>query len=68
MKMQVVRRRRWRWCLRHGTLLLFDKETGMNHPIYRVGFLKDGAPYTLRVCFDDSTERVIDFQSVPEGE
>lgn len=40
----------------------------MSHPIYRVVFFERWAPYTLRACFDDGTERVIDFQSVLEGE
>ena len=40
----------------------------MNHPIYRVVFFERQAPYTLRVCFDDETEQVIDFQPILEGE
>ena len=34
----------------------------MNHPIFRVCHVRVIAPYTLRVGFDDDTERVIDFQ------
>ena len=40
----------------------------MNHPIYRVVFFERQAPYTLRVCFDDETEQVIDFQTILEGD
>lgn len=40
----------------------------MSHPIYRVVFFERQAPYTLRVCFDDETEQVIDFQTILEGE
>ena len=40
----------------------------MSHPIYRVVFFEILAPYTLRVCFDDDTEQVIDFQATLEGE
>ena len=40
----------------------------MNHPIYRVVFFEIQAPYTLRVCFDDETEQVIDFQTILEGD
>lgn len=39
----------------------------MRHPIYHVVFFKIQAPYTLRVCFDDDTEQVIDFQPTLEG-
>ena len=41
---------------------------GMSHPIYRVVSFEIQAPYTLRVCFDDDTEQVIDFQPTLEGE
>lgn len=44
------------------------KESDVNHPIYRVVFFEVVAPYTLRVCFDDETEQVIDFQGILEGE
>ena len=40
----------------------------MSHPIYGVVSFEIQAPYTLRVCFDDGTEQVIDFQAVLEGE
>ena len=40
----------------------------MGHPIYRVVFFEIQAPYTLRVCFDDETEQVIDFQTILEGD
>ena len=40
----------------------------MSHPIYRVVFFEIRAPYTLRVCFDDNTEQIIDFRPTLEGE
>jgi hypothetical protein len=40
----------------------------MSHPIYRVKSFDIVGPYTLRVCFDDNSEQVIDFQSVLAGE
>ena len=40
----------------------------MSHPIYRVVSFDKQAPYTLRVCFDDGTEQVIDFKDVLAGE
>ena len=40
----------------------------MRHPIYRVIFFEIQAPYTLRVCFDDDSEQIIDFRAVLEGE
>ena len=40
----------------------------MNHAIYRLSDFRLLAPYTLRVTFDDGTERVIDFQPVLAGE
>ena len=46
----------------------FIKEVGMSHPIYRVVSFEIQGPYTLRVCFDDDTEQVIDFQATLEGE
>jgi hypothetical protein len=38
------------------------------HAIFRVSDFRVLAPYTLRVTFDDGTERVIDFQPVLAGE
>ena len=40
----------------------------MSHPIYGVVSFEIQAPYTLRVCFDDGTDQVIDFQPLLEGE
>ena len=40
----------------------------MDHPIYRVRSFEKLAPYTLRVRFDDGTERVIDFHPMLAGE
>ena len=40
----------------------------MSQSIYRVVFFEIQAPYTLRVCFDDDTEQVIDFQDTLAGE
>ena len=40
----------------------------MEHPIFRVRSFKIEAPYTLRVGFDDGSERVIDFRPVLAGE
>ena len=40
----------------------------MGHSIYRVVSFEIQGPYTLRVCFDDDTEQVIDFQDTLEGE
>ena len=40
----------------------------MSHPIYRVVFFERQKPYTLRVCFDDGTEQVIDFHPILEGD
>ena len=40
----------------------------MIHPIVRVCDFQIAGPYTLRVTFDDGTERVIDFQPVLAGE
>ena len=40
----------------------------MNHQMYRVVSFEIQAPYTLRVCFDDDTEQIIDFQATLEGE
>ncbi|MGH7964630.1 MAG: DUF2442 domain-containing protein [Candidatus Binatia bacterium] len=40
----------------------------MNHPIYRVLAFERVAPYTLRIRFDDETERRIDFRPILAGE
>lgn len=40
----------------------------MGHPIYRVRTVERLAPYTLRVQFDDGTERHIDFRPILVGE
>jgi hypothetical protein len=40
----------------------------MSHPIYRVLAFERLAPYTLRMRFDDGTERLIDFQPILAGE
>ena len=40
----------------------------MSHPIYRVLAFERVAPYTLRVRFDDETERLIDFRPILAGE
>jgi hypothetical protein len=40
----------------------------MSHPIHRVLSFERLAPYTLRVRFDDDTERVIDFRPILAGE
>ena len=40
----------------------------MSHPIYRVLAFERVAPYTLRVRFDDNTERLIDFRPILAGE
>ena len=40
----------------------------MNHPIYRVLAFERVAPCTLRVRFDDETERLIDFRPILTGE
>ena len=39
----------------------------MSHPIYGVVSFEIQAPYTLRVCFDDGTDQVIDFQPLLDG-
>ncbi len=38
------------------------------HSIYRVESFEIVAPYTLRVRFDDNTERTINFQPILAGE
>ena len=40
----------------------------MIHPIYRVKSFQIIASYTLRVQFDDDTEKTIDFEPVLNGE
>ena len=40
----------------------------MSHPIYRVLAFEKVVPYTLRVRFDDETERLIDFRPILAGE
>jgi hypothetical protein len=40
----------------------------MVHPIHRVHSFEKVAPYTLRVRFDDASERTIDFRPVLMGE
>ena len=40
----------------------------MPHPIYRVRSFEIVSAYTLRVGFDDGTERTIDFQPILCGE
>lgn len=40
----------------------------MSHPIYRVRAFQSVAPYTLRVQFDDGTERIINFEPILAGE
>jgi len=40
----------------------------MSHPIYRVVAFERVAPYTLRMKFDDNTERLIDFRPILAGE
>ena len=40
----------------------------MRHPIHRVRSFEIVAPYTLRVCFDDDIEQIIDFLPVLAGE
>ncbi len=40
----------------------------MTHPIYRVETFELVGPYTIRLVFDDRTERVIDFRPVLAGD
>ncbi len=40
----------------------------MTHGIYRVESFENVSPYTLRVRFDDGTERTINFEPVLTGE
>lgn len=39
----------------------------MHHPIFRVVSFAVVAPHTMRVSFNDGTERTIDFQPVLQG-
>lgn len=40
----------------------------MQHGIYRVESFEIISPYTLRIVFDDGTERMINFEPVLSGE
>jgi hypothetical protein len=40
----------------------------MSHPLYDVVEFKQIDTYTLRVCFDDQTEQIINFEPVLYGE
>jgi Protein of unknown function (DUF2442) len=40
----------------------------MTQSMYRVQGFEIVAPYTLRVCFDDATQQLIDFEPVLRGE
>ena len=40
----------------------------MNHPIYRIVSFDAVGDYTLRIAFDDGSERTIDFLPVLAGE
>lgn len=40
----------------------------MSHLICRVRSFEIVSPYTLRVCFDDNTEQVINFEAILCGE
>jgi|SRR3972149_3575631 len=40
----------------------------MLHPIYWIRSFETLAPYTLRVRFNDETERIIDFRPILAGE
>ena len=40
----------------------------MSHPIYRVESVAIAGAYTLRISFDDGTQRVINFLPVLSGE
>jgi hypothetical protein len=40
----------------------------MAHAIYRVISFQLSGSYTVRVCFDDNTEQIIDFSPVLKGE
>jgi hypothetical protein len=39
-----------------------------SHPIYRIESFERVGDYALRVCFDDGTSRVIDFEPILAGE
>jgi hypothetical protein len=45
-----------------------NREEMMRHPIYRVQSFEKLTPYTLRIRFDDDTERTIDFRPILAGE
>jgi hypothetical protein len=40
----------------------------VNHPIYRIKSFEQKGTYTLRLRFDDGSERTIDFEPILEGE
>ena len=40
----------------------------MSHPLYRVTCFERLSAYTLRIAFDDGTERIVDFGPVLHGE
>ena len=40
----------------------------MSHSVVRVSSFEIVGPYAIRVCFDDGSSRVIDFESVLAGE
>jgi len=40
----------------------------MNHPIYRITSFERVPPYSLRLHFNDSQARTIDFEPILEGE
>ena len=40
----------------------------MSHPIYRIVSFDTVGAYTLRIAFDDGTERTVDFLPVLSGE
>jgi hypothetical protein len=39
-----------------------------SHPIYRIESFERVGDYTLRLCFNDGTARVIDFEPILAGE
>ena len=44
------------------------RESGMNHPIYKITAFSIVAPFTISVRFDDEVVRTIDFVPVLRGE
>lgn len=40
----------------------------MSHPVYRVSSFEILSNFTIRVCFDDATEQIIDLAPVLAGE